>query len=134
MKELSIYIHTPFCKSKCNYCSFYSVPLSKLKPVSGCAELEQYPEFLIKEINMEAEKYSLGGSRVNSIYFGGGTPSVMPAGFFSGLINHIRENFEIAEAVLKDRNISSFILSFSVRISIKSPLLCITPLLSFSLP
>ena len=97
MKELSIYIHTPFCKSKCNYCSFYSVPLSELKPASDCAELERYPEFLIKEINMEAEKYSLGGSRVNSIYFGGGTPSMMPAGFFSRLINHIRENFEIAE-------------------------------------
>ncbi|MDA8158214.1 MAG: radical SAM family heme chaperone HemW [Deltaproteobacteria bacterium] len=97
MKELSIYIHAPFCKSKCNYCSFYSIPLSKLKPVNGWAELEQYPEFLIKEINLEAEKYSLGGSRVNSIYFGGGTPSIMPAGFFSGLINHIRENFEIAE-------------------------------------
>ena len=40
----------------------------------------------------------------------------------------------IPEAVLKDRNISSFVLSFSVRISIKSPLFCITPLLSLSPP
>ena len=98
MKELSIYIHIPFCKSKCNYCSFYSVPLSELKPVSGCADLlsEQYPEFLTEEINIAAEQYSLGGSHINSIYFGGGTPSIMPAGFFQNLLGSIEKNFKIA--------------------------------------
>ena len=97
MKELSIYIHTPFCKSKCNYCSFYSIPLSKLKPAGNSAGFERYAGLLIKETEIMSEKYSLEGSHINSIYFGGGTPSIMPVNFFDNLMDYIRKNFKIAE-------------------------------------
>lgn len=97
MKELSIYIHTPFCKSKCNYCSFYSIPLSKLKPAGNYADFEQYAGLLIKETEIMSEKYSLEGSHINSIYLGGGTPSIMPVNFFDNLMDYIRKSFKIAE-------------------------------------
>lgn len=90
MKELSIYIHIPFCKSKCNYCSFYSIPTSELKS-------KQYAGLLTKEIKITSEKYSLEGSHINSMYFGGGTPSIMPISFFSNLMNYIQKNFKINE-------------------------------------
>lgn len=92
MKELSIYIHIPFCKSKCRYCSFYSMPL-----YDNSAYFEKYAEILIKEIKTCSEKYSLSDSRIKSIYFGGGTPSVMPEIFFKNLTDYIYKNFKIQE-------------------------------------
>ncbi len=93
MKEINIYIHIPFCKSKCNYCSFYSVPISKSK--YNPAYFKYYFDLLIKEMKDMSQKFSLCDSLVNGIYFGGGTPSIMPADFFSGLLRYIENNFKI---------------------------------------
>lgn len=62
-----IYIHIPFCKQKCHYCNFFSVASLKNK--------DQFIEALIKEIGLQ--KDYLKGEEVNTIYFGGGTPSVL---------------------------------------------------------
>ena len=96
MRELSLYIHVPFCKSKCNYCNFYSIPLTKLKNTYNSNSMELYKEFLIKEIGINAEKYHLENALINTIYFGGGTPSAMPIDFFNGLMEFIGKNFQIA--------------------------------------
>ncbi|MGC8554376.1 MAG: radical SAM family heme chaperone HemW [Candidatus Acidulodesulfobacterium sp.] len=98
MRDLSLYIHVPFCKSKCNYCNFYSISLTKLKKTYSSNLAELYPEFLIKEIGINAEKYHLENARINTVYLGGGTPSVMPVYFFSGLIEFIDKNFQIAKS------------------------------------
>ncbi len=60
----SAYIHIPFCRSKCNYCSFVSYPKLELK--------KEYLKILAKEINNYYEEEML-----NTIYFGGGTPSLL---------------------------------------------------------
>ena len=96
MKELSLYIHVPFCKSKCNYCNFYSIPLTKLKKTYNSNLAELYPGFLIKEIGINTEKYHLENASINTIYFGGGTPSVMTVDFFKSLMEFIGKNFKIA--------------------------------------
>ena len=69
MKELGIYIHIPFCVKKCAYCDFLSAP-------AGDGEMEQYVKMICREI---VEK-SAGKKEhlVTSIFFGGGTPSVLP--------------------------------------------------------
>ncbi len=111
LKELSIYIHIPFCKSRCNYCSFYSLPISEpfpapAKTIQSAAKkslkfnpsyFEIYDSFIIKEAGLISEEFSLEGSRINSIYFGGGTPSVMPADFFRNILENVERNFEIAD-------------------------------------
>ncbi len=97
MSELSLYIHIPLCKSKCNYCNFYSIPLVKLKKTYSLNFTELYREFLIKEIGLNVKKYHLENARIKSIYFGGGTPSVMPSVFFSGLMEFIGKNFKITD-------------------------------------
>lgn len=70
----NVYIHIPFCKSKCHYCSFVSYPKPELK--------EQYINALEKEI-----KTFYKGEKLNTLYFGGGTPSLLNTEDFSRLIN-----------------------------------------------
>ncbi len=62
----SAYIHIPFCLSKCKYCSFISFNQTEL--------INEYVNALIQEI-----KVNYAGERLNTLYFGGGTPSLVPA-------------------------------------------------------
>ena len=77
-----LYFHIPFCRSKCPYCDFFSIKYDK--------ELaEKYVERLCGEI----KKYS--GS-FDTIYFGGGTPSILDSRLIGKIINAAREQFDIA--------------------------------------
>ena len=67
-KELSIYIHIPFCVKKCLYCDFLSSP-------AGEGDYRRYVEALIREIVQESGNYR--EYRVDTVYFGGGTPSLL---------------------------------------------------------
>lgn len=80
----SAYIHIPFCKSKCKYCSFISFPKLELK--------KNYLDALKMEI-----KSSYKGELLNTLYFGGGTPSLLTITEFKELIGffNIDENTEI---------------------------------------
>ncbi len=71
----SIYIHIPFCKTKCNYCNFQVCPLDKMKAEMIQPELEKYTNQIISDI----KKYSeiLDDKEVKSIYFGGWTPQLI---------------------------------------------------------
>ncbi len=80
----NVYIHIPFCKSKCRYCSFVSFSKLELK--------EQYINALVKEIQT---KYN--NELLNTLYFGGGTPSILSVEEFSNIIKifKIDEHTEI---------------------------------------
>ena len=83
MKPLSIYIHIPFCKSKCKYCHF----------TSDCnySDVFSYLDALKREL---VEKSKLCTNHcVNTVYVGGGTPTTLPKGAILRLSNIIRENF-----------------------------------------
>ena len=82
-----IYIHIPFCKSKCAYCGFYSLPSLKLK--------DRFLEALKAEI--VARKDYLQGDAVNTIYFGGGTPSLLSLKEIGELLHLIKETYTVAE-------------------------------------
>ena len=68
-----VYIHVPFCKSFCTYCGFYSVICRR-----GNSEFEQYAALVCKEAEQRREEI-LASLKTNTIYIGGGTPSVLPA-------------------------------------------------------
>lgn len=82
---IEIYIHIPFCVKKCDYCDFLSGP-------SGPEEQSDYVQALLREI--DAVKEGKGRS-VSSIFIGGGTPSVLDAGFIGEILNRIRNKFQI---------------------------------------
>lgn len=80
-----LYIHIPFCASKCAYCGFYSIPSQKLK--------SEFLEALKCEI-AERKDY-LHGEHISTIYFGGGTPSLLSALEINELLSIIKDQYEI---------------------------------------
>lgn len=87
-KILGLYFHIPFCRSKCAYCDFYSfVP-------SGEEIMERYVNALI----LHMQDYSdCAGDRVcDTVYIGGGTPSVLPTELLVRLIRAIKRNFNLS--------------------------------------
>lgn len=87
MRELSIYIHIPFCVRKCLYCDFLSAP-------ADAEEIENYVNLLLREIKKQSVFY--GDHRVISIFMGGGTPSLLSAEETGRVLRQIRENYSVA--------------------------------------
>ena len=86
-KTAGIYVHIPFCRSKCRYCDFTSYP-SKL----GFAEA--YMACVYKEMKLRANE--LAGYAFSSVYFGGGTPSVIDAKLIAGALRQLKKYYAIA--------------------------------------
>ena len=80
-----IYIHIPFCKKKCHYCDFYIT--TNKNNVTKLIEAIQFELILRKKF--------LDGSNVKTIYFGGGTPSMINPNYIEKVMNQIKNNFEI---------------------------------------
>ncbi len=87
---MGLYIHIPFCERKCNYCDFVSF--------AGCDEAvrEAYLDVLCGEIAERAGKF-WESHRVDTIFVGGGTPSLLTPAQISRIISRIRENFDCEE-------------------------------------
>jgi oxygen-independent coproporphyrinogen-3 oxidase len=71
-KEAGVYIHVPFCAGLCDYCDFYSLPVTP-----GDRRLDQFVDVVLADL--EASLIAQGISRVPTVYIGGGTPSVLGA-------------------------------------------------------
>ena len=80
-----LYIHIPFCNSKCAYCGFYSIPSLKRKTA--------FLEALQQEI--VARKDYLHGEPVETVYFGGGTPSILKVEELETILKVLHDHFEI---------------------------------------
>lgn len=87
MKRVGIYIHIPFCARKCNYCDFYSL-------ASGEDEKKSYIEALKREIKEVSKKVN-ADYQVYTIYFGGGTPSIIKADYIKEVLDVIRSHFKL---------------------------------------
>lgn len=85
-KELSIYVHIPFCVRKCLYCDFLSAPASD-------EVRARYVDRLIREIREESTNYV--NYKVKTIFFGGGTPSLLEPVQITGIMNSLRENYSL---------------------------------------
>ncbi|NLY87150.1 MAG: radical SAM family heme chaperone HemW [Clostridiales bacterium] len=86
VRKAGIYVHIPFCVQKCNYCAFLSAPASEEVRL-------KYVEALLQEIYL----YSAGKKAIeaDSIYFGGGTPSLLTPEQIEAIIYKIRETFAV---------------------------------------
>ena len=90
MNRLSLYLHIPFCVKKCHYCDFLSAP---------CKEetRQEYVEALCMEIVQKAKLYK--DKIVDTIFFGGGTPSLLSAEQMKRIMETVRQEFRVlAEA------------------------------------
>ena len=89
-RELGIYIHIPFCVKKCAYCDFLSGPADD-------KTIESYVEKLIDEIRAHAACSSVGENVVKTIFFGGGTPSILGGEQLQRVMGTLRGCFQIVE-------------------------------------
>lgn len=83
--EISLYVHVPFCRQKCDYCDFFSIPSNRASCV--CPD-EKYVRSVLNEIRFYVKKYSV--SRWKTVYIGGGTPSQLGAKLLFELVSGIK--------------------------------------------
>lgn len=86
--SIHIYVHIPFCEAKCPYCSFYSV-------AGGDKIHKAYFDALIREIESTAHDAEADGEGPDTVYFGGGTPSVPDSSYITDTLKTIIDKFEI---------------------------------------
>ncbi len=83
MKTAGLYIHIPFCASKCAYCDFYSLPSTEF--------FSDYKAELIKEITAVSKCFD---GIIDTVYIGGGTPSVFPLNYLSDIAQAVFNSFQ----------------------------------------
>jgi len=85
-----LYLHTPYCRSKCPYCDFFSiVPQSK-------EEIAAYPGLLLQELQQATKDWS---GPLTSVFFGGGTPSLLPVAGIKAILDSARACFGFSAAI-----------------------------------
>jgi oxygen-independent coproporphyrinogen-3 oxidase len=87
---LGFYIHVPFCTKRCHYCSFNTSPLE------DSASMRRYLAALGEEIDLLAALPWASGVEVASLFFGGGTPSLLPADAMADVLARTRRRFTLA--------------------------------------
>lgn len=88
----SLYVGIPFCPTTCLYCSFTSYPISKWKGRTGL-----YLEALFKELEYTSKK--MEGRPLDTIYFGGGTPTALPAEDIDAILSKLEQLFDVGHAL-----------------------------------
>lgn len=83
MNKIGLYIHVPFCNSKCPYCDFFSLK-------KGEADYDRYVQSVKESIEAWAQKTTL---KADTLYFGGGTPSLLGGERISDLVRSAENNF-----------------------------------------
>ena len=88
-KSLGIYVHIPFCRSKCEYCDFYSIPGARNRDL-----MSRYLDAVLLHIREAAQ--GAAGYEVDTVYFGGGTPSFFGAGGLAKIFAEIDRRFDVS--------------------------------------
>ncbi len=89
--SFSLYVSIPFCPSRCSYCSFVSHSIKQAKKL-----IEPYVQLLQKEIAETGKIAKELGLRLETIYFGGGTPTTLSASQLETLFIAVRDNFDLS--------------------------------------
>ena len=88
-EEISLYIGIPFCPTTCLYCSFTSYSLAAYQ-----SKVQPYLEALLKEMKYVSE--AMRGRRLDTVYFGGGTPTTLSAGQLDMLLTELERQFDLS--------------------------------------
>jgi oxygen-independent coproporphyrinogen III oxidase len=89
--QAGLYLHVPFCRAKCPYCSFYSFP-----PTTG--DIRRYLDAVHAQMRQWALLPEIHDLTFATVFFGGGTPSILPVDVLAGLLHDLRRLFPFAVA------------------------------------
>ncbi len=90
-ESFSLYVGIPFCPSRCSYCSFVMSSIERAKKL-----IDPYTELLCKEIEATARIAKNLGLRLETVYFGGGTPTTLNAQQLDRVLNTVNNNFDMS--------------------------------------
>ena len=94
--KLSFYVHIPYCVKRCGYCDFNTYTPAELQISDGLSQISNsYIDLVIQEI--EQARLSVGEATVPTIFFGGGTPSLMEASDIARVITKIKNSFKLSD-------------------------------------
>jgi oxygen-independent coproporphyrinogen-3 oxidase len=92
-RALGIYLHVPFCAARCGYCDFTTYTTGELGPD---VDPSAFPDAVLAELDLAAgvlDGAGVGGRPAGTVFFGGGTPTVLPAGELLRLLDGVRRRF-----------------------------------------
>jgi len=90
-RPLNIYVHIPFCAQQCAYCYYRTITGSRK------SEIDRYVDALCREIETATERFNLKDRPVISVYFGGGTPTLISGENLSQIVETLHKNLNIVE-------------------------------------
>ncbi len=106
----SVYIHVPYCKKICSFCNMRRT----INPVP-----EDYSSIVIEQIKNYGKTEYVNTSEINSVYFGGGTPTALPENQLAEILRAINKNFHLAKTAnlftIRHMNINRFFSAFGIR-------------------
>jgi len=88
-----VYVHVPFCRTRCGYCDFNTYTATEL---GGGGSQAAYPGLVEQEVGLAAKVLPLGVTPVTTVFFGGGTPTLLAPARLGGIISKIDETFGLA--------------------------------------
>ncbi|KAF2414995.1 coproporphyrinogen III oxidase [Microbacterium sp. B35-04] len=93
--DFGVYLHVPFCRVRCGYCDFNTYTSSELRG----ARQDQYADTLLREVDLAAAVLErAGGNRpATTVFFGGGTPTLLPPGDLARMLGGVRDSFGVVE-------------------------------------
>ena len=95
-RPFGIYLHVPFCRVRCGYCDFNTYTLTELGPG---ASTSSFADTALAELDLARDVLGASAPRVDSVFVGGGTPTMLPAADLVKVVDGIRERFGFADDV-----------------------------------
>jgi oxygen-independent coproporphyrinogen-3 oxidase len=92
-QPLNVYIHMPYCIQRCSYCWFKTTTLKE----NRLKEIDRYVSAVCRELELGAKHFDLGKRPVETVYFGGGTPSLMTEENIDKLFATVHANFNVVD-------------------------------------
>ncbi|MGL4987355.1 MAG: radical SAM family heme chaperone HemW [Treponemataceae bacterium] len=89
---IALYAHIPFCKSKCIYCDFFSLPIGAVNKNISCSPYHSYIQSLVSEARFRQKQFSI--KALSSLYIGGGTPSLLNEDDLNLFFGQLQQAFE----------------------------------------
>ena len=93
--DFGVYLHVPFCRVRCGYCDFNTYTSSELRG----ARQEDFADTLTAEVRLAGAVMDATGARraASTVFFGGGTPTLLPPGDLARMLGSVRDEFGIAD-------------------------------------
>ncbi len=96
-RSLGAYVHVPFCGSRCGYCDFNTYTASELQRDGTSVSAQTYAQRVLSEISLTAEKKSEFVQPLETIFFGGGTPTLLTAPDLTSILAQLGETYGLAQ-------------------------------------